>query len=238
MDSHPSFPLKENSFLKNKTAIICGLVVLCALVFNSCSNTAPQVVLSDAKVVFDFEDEKSVPKQKMNLFLKMDSDVRRAELLNIYHNRTGLRWIVSNPMISQAENYYYAGYTNIQGVSQSGERIPKGDYSVHYIDAEGREESTSFSINYDEKILAMKSNEFLSTLKNSNPKILIGIYSKELNLLFYGSPKKEWNVTKDMKNIKNELIFNSYSGSSFYRVFFVIDNNVFIMPQVEKSGEK
>lgn len=235
MDNNPFISFKINYFLKTK--IIVNLLI-CVSLLNllSCSNTAPAIVNCEAKVVFDFENEKDTPKQKMNLFLKMTSDVRRTETINVNHNSSGLRWIVTNPMISQADNYYYAGYTNLQGVSQSGERLPKGEYSINFMDGEGREEFSSFNVLYDEKILKMKYPEFLSYISKENPQIFVGVYSKELNLIYYGKPRVEWNITKEMENINSSKLFSLYNDATFFRVFFMIDNNIFVMPRIEKVG--
>lgn len=235
MDSNPSIPFKFIYFLKNKIAAVLSVLLFSCVLF-SCSNTAPSIVTTEAKVVFDFENEKSTPTQKLNLFLKMNSDVRRVETMSLNHNLTGLRWNISNPMISQVDNYFYAGYTNIQGVSQSGEKLPEGEYSITYIDGEGRQEMTIFTIQYNDEIMKMKPNQVVSYLKDKKPQVFVGVYSKEMNLIFYGQAKNDWNITKEYKDLKSSKLFSTYKDAQFYRVFFVIDNNVYIMPKIEKSG--
>lgn len=235
MDSNPFISFKINFFLK-ANFIVNLLIFGISINLVSCSNTAPAIVNCEAKVVFDFENEKDTPKQKMNLFLKMTSDVRRTETINVNHNSSGLKWIVTNPMISQADNYYYAGYTNLQGVSQSCERLPKGEYSINYMDSQGREEFSSFNVFYDEKILKMKYPEFLSYISKENPQVFVGVYSKELNLIYYGKPRAEWNITKEMKDLNSSKLFSVYNDSAFFRIFFIIDSNVFVMPKIEKVG--
>ena len=90
MDSNPFISFKINFFLK-ANFIVNLLIFGISINLVSCSNTAPAIVNCEAKVVFDFENEKDTPKQKMNLFLKMTSDVRRTETINVNHNSSGLK---------------------------------------------------------------------------------------------------------------------------------------------------
>ncbi len=207
----------------------------CCVSFFSCSNTAPGIITTDCKLVFDYEDEKSFPVQKLNVCLKMDSDVRRVENINIYHSKSELRWVVLNPVITQADNYYYAGYTNLQSVPQMAETIPDGEYTVCFMDSAGREGYSKFDIQYDREFASMKLSQFLDDLKSHEPKIYVGIYSHDGTLLYYGVSRKEWNVTRNYENINELMIFSQYKEAEMFRVFYHLDNNVFIMPKVMKS---
>lgn len=231
-------PFRENSTGKKiskeaglKYILLCFFSICLIL---SCSDSAPSIVNSEAKIVFDFQDEKSLPVQKMNLFVKMTSDSRRAESINVYHNESGYRWVINNPVISQVDNYYFAGYTNIQATGNTDSRLPEGEYSICYMDAQGREEYSTVRIKYDEKFLKMKSDEILKFVSNKNPVLYAGIYSKNQELIYFGTTKKEWNITKEMKDINRSRLFNSYKDAEFFRVFIELDDCVFVMPEINK----
>lgn len=202
-------------------------------VFCSCSNSVPSVASVEAKLVYDFENENKVPVQKLNVFVKMTSDVRRVDSLKICHSETGYRWNVVSPLISQVDSNYYAGYTNLQGPSSSG--IPSGEYSVYYMDAAGREDFSQFTVYKSEEYDNIKLKDFQKTLKGLNAEIYIGIYSDQSKLVYYGKPKNDWNVSLEYEKCDAEHIFASYREGSSFRIFYHVNGNIYIMPRVYKE---
>lgn len=215
---------------------LCAIFIL-GILFIGCSNSAPNIISVDAKVVYDFETEASSPVQKLNVFLRMDSDVRRIDCMTVYHKETGYRWVIHNPLISQSDNIYYAGFTNLSGASQNGEALPQGEYSVFYIDASGRECYGEFSIKFDADPQELKATEVMKNYDSSTQFFHVGLYSDDAILIYYGAPKKDWQISQNSLNLDSKKLFAQYKDASFYRVFNYRDNNVFILPKVQKTVE-
>lgn len=233
MDSHPFRSFSNSVLIKRLSAFV--FAALSVFVF-SCANTEPQIVSPEVKLVYNFEDENKTAQQKLNVFLKMKSDVRRVETIKIKHNGTGYRWVITNPLISQSEGYYFAGYTNLEGVSAE-EGIPEGSYTITYMDAAGREDFSEFELEKDLELKGLKVKDFLKVLKFKEPEIFVGIYSEQNNLLYYGNAKADWKITKEYSGIAADKIFLYKKDATSFRVFYKLKNQVFIMPRVLKNEE-
>lgn len=231
MDKNPFFKINSKFSLK-----FC-LIIIASLFYLSCSTNTPSIVSVDAKVIYDFESDGSKPVQKLNVFLRMDSDVRRVDSMTICHKQTGYRWVITNPMISHSDNTYYAGYTNLTGSSQNDNSLPQGEYSVFCIDASGRECYAEFSISLDFDLEKIKSADVVNGYDPDTQFFHVGLYSQEANLLYYGAPKKDWQTPQKTFGLDSKKIFSQYKEASFYRVFNYRNNNVFILPKVQKTVE-
>lgn len=202
----------------------------------SCSNSAPVVTQVNAKVVYDFENEKDKPIQKLSLFLEMKSEVRRIDQIHIYHKETGYRWIINNPVIFETGSSQFAGYTNCQIAGVLND-IPNGEYQVCYYDAQGRETFSSFNINENtNKTSELK--KIKPVFSDSEVKLLIAIYDEDSKLLFYSIPNEEFEVDKINQTFNSERIFKFNKKASYFRLFYETEDRVYIMPKVYKIPPK
>lgn len=227
MDKIPKFNFIR-IFFSSKIILLSLLIVFCI----SCTNTEPSISFVDAKIIYNFEDNQNLPDQKLNLFLKMSSDVHRVDSLSLYNIETGYRWHITTPLISQADGSYYVGYTNIRGTSQNENLIPYGKYNVYFLDAQGRQEFAVFELEQTKSYEKMKLEELLEELKNENLTFYVAVYSENSTLLYYGAPLNEWNVSLDFDKINSKEIFLKYKDSNTIRVFIQSGINYFIMPKI------
>lgn len=233
MDKPPSNFFSLISHLRKYLSGIFFTAIFSVLFF-SCSNTAPVVSNINAKVVYDYDNAKDKPVQKLSVCLEMKSEVRRIEQINIYHPDTGYRWIIKNPVIFENNSLQYAGYTNCQ-IAGALNDIPEGEYQVCYYDAQGRETFTNFNITKNEKEV---SN--LTKLKKqiTDLKVYIAIYDEDSKVLFYSVPNEEFEVDKINQTFNSERIFKFNKKASYFRLFYETEDRVYIMPKVYKIPPK
>lgn len=233
MDKPPSIFFSLISHSRKYLGGIFFATIFSIIIF-SCSNTAPVVSNINAKVVYDYDNAKDKPVQKLSICLEMDSEVRRIEQINIYHKETGYRWIIKNPVIFETNEMQYAGYSNCQIAGVLND-IPDGEYQVCYYDAQGRETFTNFNISKNEKDI---SN--LTKLKRqiTDLKVYIAIYDEDSKVLFYSVPDAEFEVDKINQTFNSEKIFKSNKKAAYFRLFYETEDRVYIMPKVYKIPPK
>ncbi len=203
------------------------LFLLISLVFIGCSDSNPELVSANGFVVFDYKDESSVPSAKLAVFTEVSSEVRRVDSIRIKNRSTQIEWNCSEPLIFSDSNHQWTGYTEF--LTPDGMEIPEGIYDFSYIDAQGKEASLAFSVNYNKKFIdsTIKSADE-SFFKDAKEKI--AVFSARDTIIYYGEKKQGWN--------DDEKIFDSNSGSEYYRIVYVdrITSSLCIMPAVYKSN--
>lgn len=206
--------------------LLIFLFFLTALVFVGCSDSNPELVSAKGFVVFDYKDESSVPSAKLAVFTEVSSEVRRVESIRIKNRSTQIEWNCSEPLIFSDSNHQWAGYTEF--LTPDGIEIPDGIYDFSYIDAQGKESSVTFSINYNKKFVASNAkNAKESFFSDATEKI--AVFSARDSIIYYGEKKQGWNEDKK--------IFDSNSSSEYYRIVYVdkINSSLCIMPAVYKN---
>ena len=113
--------------------------------------------------------------------------------------------------------------------------IPKGAYSVCYIDSQGREAFSEFNLDYDESASSKHYGDIKEILDAENAILYIGVYSQDGELIYYGLPDKKWNVTKTNLVWNSDAVFKDNKNSAFFRIFYDIENCIYIAPKIMKS---
>lgn len=201
----------------------------------SCSDSLPNGHEVTSKIIFDYENTREKPICKLSFFIRMISDVRRIEYINLFHSESEQRWIIQYPMITKFNNDFYAGYTNCQASYQNENKIPEGQYSVLYIDSKGEQFFSSFNLNYSDYPTSLYSDEFRKKISSDSCSIYIGLYSQDDNLLYYDKPLKKWNISTDFSIYNEKEIFKFNSSAYYFRLFYEFKDAVYIMPKVEKK---
>ncbi|MBQ0162335.1 MAG: hypothetical protein KBS84_04125 [Treponema sp.] len=234
MDKPPSnyFSLFSR-FLKSLSGIC--LTVISVFIFFSCSNTAPEISKVNAKVVYDFENEKDKPVQKLSLFLEMKSEVRRIEQINVYHKDTGYRWVITNPAIFETGSNQFAGYSNCQ-IAGFLNDIPKGEYQVCYLDSQGRETYTQFEITKNENSISNLS-KLKQYLGLENVQVWLACYDEDSKLLSYSNPDADFEINPASITYNGDKIFTKYKKAVYFRLMFEKDDKIYITPKVYKDSK-
>ncbi|MCR5612980.1 hypothetical protein [Treponema sp.] len=228
---------------RRKVLLFFLFAAFCALFF-SCENSTPDIAKVEAKIVYDYENEKDLPSQRLSVFLQLNSDTRRADFFSIYNKESGMRWYINEPLISQKGSAYYAGYTSCSIPTQKSLAFPVGKYSIFYSDSEGNESYSEFALEYDSDDAVKKIDELkkkiLKKESGNEEKIqmFIGVYSENCHLIYYGFLQPEWKIKNGFEISNSQVIFNKYKNSSFFRIFYEVGDSVYILPRVEKNADK
>lgn len=206
--------------------LLFSLFCAAAVLFSGCSDSEPDVVSAKGYVVFDFPDEKNPPSVRLAAFAEVSSEVRRVDSIRIRNASSDFEWNCFSPAVFSNEKKQWSGYTDF--FSPDGTNIPVGVYNFFYLDAQGNEVSSSFLINYSEKLVGSTAEKVLQILQE-NAVEQYALYSEKNMLLYFGAKKQGW--TDDSK------IFSSDKKSSSYRKIYIgtNDSSVCIMPPVYKK---
>lgn len=206
--------------------LIFSLFVAAVFIFSGCSDSEPDVVSAKGYVVFDFQDEKSLPSVRLAAFAEVSSEVRRVDSIRIKNSASGFEWNCLSPAVFSNDKKQWSGYSDF--FSPDGMKIPLGIYNFFYIDAQGNEVSSVFLINYNENLADSTAEKSLQILQD-NAVEQYALYSEKNMLLYFGAKKQGW--TDDSK------IFGFDKKSSYYRKIYIgtKDSSVCIMPPVYKK---
>ena len=199
-------------------------ILFSVLVFASCTEDSIAIVSSDAKIVFDFEDEGN-PVQRLSVFVKPSSNVRRIESIDVKFSdgKEMYSWKIENPILFQSGKESWAGYPHLEA-SANLKKFPKGNYDFECVDAAGNSEQGIFFVDYDENLLGEFSSENFSGEKWSEQ---VALYSGIGELLV---------LSKNEKKYGDEKFFQDIKDSNFLRHIYQARNVICLGPKVFKGG--
>ncbi|MCK9169773.1 MAG: hypothetical protein M0P01_05100 [Treponema sp.] len=204
-------------FICLSTFLFCSLCV-------SCANTTPEILSSSATVIFDYNDDSSVPLIRLSVFTETGSDVRRAAQIRISSKTEEYSWTVDNPQLLGSDNRQWAGYTNF--AVPDAAVIPQGGYDLFYTDAEEHTVQTSFTVTYPEKLIESKSSDVKYVL-GTYAKEMIAVYMSDGTLIYYNERKSKWT--------DDDAIWNEFKLASTMRICWTSpDNSVICLMPVKK----
>ena len=199
------------------------LVLITAFSFFSCADAEPELILASASAVFDYADDSSLPQTRLAVFVQMDSEVQRAERLEMENRDTGYNWQVSSPRLFKNGEKQWACYTNLQ--PPANESLPTGVYDFRYVDAAGEEATSSFIVNYPAALLNSKAGDVSSLLTSVTENL--ALFDKNKVLIFFGKTRSNWN--------SNSSILRDFNGAVTKRRCLSADNNRVVCMMPEES---
>jgi hypothetical protein len=201
--------------------------ILCCILFVSCANTAPEILSSNATVIFDYRDDSSVPQIRLSVFAETGSDVRRAAKIQISSKTGEYAWTVDDPLLIGSDSRQWAGYPNF--VVPQSEPIPQGVYDLFYTDAEEHTVQTTFSVAYPEELIESKSLNVKNILGTSE-KEMIAVYMSDGTLIYYNVRKQEW--------VNDDAVWNELKLASSMRICWTSSDGsvICLMPVQERPS--
>ncbi len=184
------------------------LFILCILLFFcfSCEDSNPTLGTVRHMVLYDYNDNRLVPLEKLAIYVELQADPMRIESLSIESLDTGYVWIIDNPQYVNSNDNdndkVWIGSSNILPSRQF--LLPRGSYIARYTDVAQRNAEIAFSI--DTLVTASDIQEDEYTRKN------IAIYDDNDNLLYFGS-----SVSLD----SDEEILEKFNSASFTRTILM-----------------
>lgn len=206
-----------------KKFFLYGILIFTLCVLFSCADASPELILASGSMVFDYEENDSLPDTRLAVFVQMESEVQRAETLVMESRSSGYCWRVTSPKLFRNGDKKWACYTNLQPPAKA--KIPDGVYDFRYIDAAGEEAASSFIINYPEQLLTTKAENVRDVLKSVTENI--ALYDKNNVLIFFGKSRNNW--------VSNASILRDFNAAVTKRRCLSANNNRVICLLPEES---
>jgi len=209
--------------LKKSIFSITIFLSLFSVLFFSCSENLPEVHSVDYSLIFEYENETSLPKARLSVFVETLSEVRRAEELVLISEEADYYWETEDIVMLDTPKKKWAGHTNF--VLPAPEQMPTGRYTVTFIDAAGEEVEAGLNLSYDKKLYSLKANQVDEYMSNHGNLKKVAIYDELNTLIYYG---EETSELKDNNRIRNQYRSAAYKNIIWCRY----DNTVIcILPK-------
>ena len=204
------------------------LPALFAFCFCSCSDDAVDVTTVSANLILDWQDERSLPEERLSVFVEVSSNARRVESFSV---KSGdYTWNVESPILFQDQNRQWAGWPHLSPPPGSdGERglFPLGEYLVECVDAAGKKDTATFSIVINAALLDSDPRQAESILYYVTKKV--AVYSESNELLYFDAAKNNW--------FDDAAIFAGVNDSAFYRNTLSSGSALCLMPKIFKESK-
>lgn len=189
------------------------------ILFASCSQVAPDVLAATSTMIYEYDDEESLPQERLCVFVEASSDTRRCDTLEVICHSNDYHWSTDEIVLYEKGQKYWAGYTNF--VMPEQESFSEGLYTVIYTDAAENEQSEKFYVSKNRSIEEMKSQALLDVIKDYGFAQNWAVYDEDDKLVFYG-PRKE-----NLYTIEN--VWKKYQNASYVRSVFVKTDKTIIV---------
>lgn len=183
----------------------------------------------NSNLILDWQDDESLPVQRLCVFAELSSNARRLESLIV--KRDGYVWNIDSPILIQSGDRQWAGSPHLEppvGLNGAAGSFAPGDYFVECVDAAGEKAQGSFFVAYDKSLL----DSFAKDLPQKIPAVKerLAVYSESNELLYFDERKESW--------FDDEAVFNGVKNSSYYRKTRMTGNLLCFEPKIFKDGEK
>ncbi|WP_178843807.1 hypothetical protein [uncultured Treponema sp.] len=186
--------------------------------FFSCSQSSSDILSVKATAVFEYEDENSLPKSSLSVFVQSEGEAQRADFLKITRmaeSGENYGWTVLYPVTFVETDKNWVGYPVL--MAAEGKSVENGEYEILYSDVAGNAAQERFSVKYSEKILTSRPED-VRRASGVNLSELLVLFDKNMNMLFYATPKRTWrtnaNILKDYSRaVYKRRVLTDSSGS-------------------------
>lgn len=189
-------------------------ILIIILSFISCTQTVPEVKMAKSTVIFDYTDSAAFPEARLAVYVQSETNVNRYDSLKLTSPFPGYMWETKEISKLVLSNKTYVGYTNFS--LPEGMKLPAGNYTAVYVNADEKNAEINVSVNYDSKIYDLKSSEIDKYMMDNNGDKKIAVYDSDNVLIFYGD--YDFTSSEDVKRkYKNgntyNIVWNCMAGS-------------------------
>lgn len=195
------------SFLK-KSAGFFSFFIISAGFFISCSQATADIKTGEMSVIFEYQDEESLPSARLCLFIESESDTRRSEELLLSSPKEGFEWSSRDLIHIKSGDRSWSGYTNF--VMQRDQHFPCDSYSLVLRNADENQALQKLDFSYDEDFYEIKACQAEEKMKEAEADKKIAIYDEKGILLYYDIQTDNLNSVRKM--------WNMFSNASYYNI--------------------
>lgn len=219
----------SKNLLKYLKILILSAVPLLFAGLTGCSQSAPELTIANYSVIFEYEDNETLPSSRLCIFMESDSDVNRYDRIQIQSLDNGYIWDFKDFSKIILNERQWAGNTNL--VVPEDEIIPTGNYEVTYFNADEKETKVYVTVSYDTSIYDLLSDELETKMKNNGAIKKIAVYDNNDVLLYYGEKTIDFMTPRG--------IWNQYRTASYYYDIWCTSGDfvICIMPQQKVALE-
>ena len=207
-------PFKTGHSFKTHTAAALVLIVLFCSFIISCSNNVIQTTDAKLSVVFDYDSFEELPKARLSVFVEAESNPNRMETITISCKECEYIWESDKLVRAQNNDVKYCGLTNI--VMPADEKIPKGEYTVTYLQADNEKKEMKAILNYDEAFYETKAENVGVLMNKYLGSRMLTVFGEEKKILYYGPRSSQfsdargiWNEYRDAQEFQESWVSSS-----------------------------
>lgn len=205
---------------KNFLYLIISSIIL---LFVGCTQTLPEIRQANASIIFDYKDDDTFPDSRLSVFVQSNSNINRYETMKVASAEPEFLWESSDLARLSFSKKNFVGYTNF--VLPAGIKLPLGNYSVIYENADEEQAELSFNIDYDLSLYETKSTDVENKIKEKQPRKKIEVFDAEKTLIYFGD-----YTFSSKEEIKRKL----HDASTFRMIFIASNGNLICIMPVEK----
>ena len=168
-----------------------------AIFLSSCSHSDVKVSYVKAFTVLDYREPDKPPEIRLAVFVETSNGVNRAECIKIRSIAADYEWIANKLLKISNSDSQWASCVNF--VCPNNAIIPEGSYELNFMDAQNKEEKTSFSIFYPENIELKNASALEDSVSGNFVEYTAGYDKNGLMLRYEGGQDR-----KDMSAIFSE----------------------------------
>ncbi len=172
--------------------------ILCSFIC-SCTNNVIQTTDAKLSIVFDYDSYEELPKARLSVFVEASSDPNRMESITVACSQCEYIWESDELVRAQNNDVKFCGLTNI--VMPPEEKIPAGDYTITYIQADNEKKEMKANLKYDQIFYETKAADVGLLMQKYLGSKMITIYGEEKSVLYYGPRSSQYS---DARGIWNE----------------------------------
>ena len=206
--------------------LLLALALFCAA---SCSEDPIDAASVQANLILDWEDDQSLPSERLSVFIELSSNVRRVESFTVASGEYS--WNVDSPILFESGGRQWAGWPHLEPPpAKNGQRplFPLGNYEVECVDAAGKKDKATFSIIINAALLDANASQVEGLIHA--PQKRVAVYSDSGELLYFDSAKSNW--------LGGATIFNGVKDSSYYRDTIASGSALCFMPKKYKDNKE
>lgn len=198
------------------TKLRLSLLLIFSVLFSiSCTQNIAEIKTATPTIIFDYYSTDSTPVSRLSIFVESTSEVKRSELIRLQCKSTGYTWDINDLIRFKFAEKMYAGSNNL--ILPEGERVPDGEYTLLYQNADLEKAETVVKLEYDPVFYETTAAELPALMRQKFGKKYIAIYDKNDQMIFYGERTEQLGDTRK--------IWNKYRNASYFNEVWTLANN-------------
>lgn len=190
------------------------IFIFCFLFIISCSQESTVIKEINSKIIYEYKDNNSFPKQRLSVFVATNSDVRKFDSIKISDTTSDFYWDTQDLFRFSVSDKNYAGYPSF--VLPDGDIFADGLYNMTITTKSNEKMDYDFNLNYKKEFVTVKVDVAVEEMKKNGATENICILDNNNKLIYFG------NKSDDLRS--NRDIWLRYNNAESYNTVWILDN--------------